>query len=128
MAKPTKDASNIVLIVDDNDLVRETYDLVLRHGGWTTVLACSGEAALEYLQRANDAAVMVTDLTMSGSLDGEELVELVKARYPAIGIVITTGRDVEPDAFGDDVAVLLKPFRMEQLLEATRSAQRSPMS
>jgi DNA-binding NtrC family response regulator len=115
--------ADIVLIVDDDELIRDTYDLVLRHGGWTTMLADSGESALVCLQQADGASVMVTDLTMSGILDGEDLVELVKAEYPSTGIVVTTGRHVASDAFGEDVVVLLKPFRIEQLLEAARSAQ-----
>jgi DNA-binding NtrC family response regulator len=122
VTKQVEGDADLVLIVEDDDLVRETYDLVLRHGGWTTILADSADAALECLQHA-DASVMVTDPTMSGTLDGEDLVELVQVGYPAVGIVVTTGRQIAPDAFGDDVIVLLKPFRIEELLEAARSAR-----
>jgi two-component system, response regulator PdtaR len=128
MTKTVDVDADTVLIVDDDQLIRETYDLVLRHGGWNTLLADSSEAALEHLQHTDGASVMVTDLTMSGLLDGEDLVELVKSAYPAVGIVVTTGRQIAPDAFGDDVCVLLKPFRVEQLLDAARSAQRSMTS
>ncbi len=116
-------ATDIVLVVDDDEMVRATYDLALRHDGWQTVLADSATAALEQLDRTEGISVMLTDLTMPGTLDGGDLVHLVRARRPTVGIVLTTGHQVAPGSFGPDVPVLLKPFGLDQLLDTVRRAQ-----
>ncbi len=106
-----------VLIVDDNELVRNMSDLVLRQHGFDTVVADSAATGLEQLELGPIDAI-VTDLTMPGELDGADLVRRVRDERPGIGIVVTTGYTVHPSTFDDAVVVLGKPFGIDQLVAA----------
>jgi len=106
-----------VLVVDDNDLVRNMSDVVLRPYGHDTMTADSAAAALTVLaERAVDA--LVTDLTMPGELDGRDLVTRVRETHPTVGVVVVTGYTVQPATFDDTVVVLNKPFGVDQLVQA----------
>jgi DNA-binding NtrC family response regulator len=106
-----------VLVVDDNELVRNMSDMVLRQYGHETITADSATAALAVLsERPVDA--LVTDLTMPGELDGSDLVARVREAYPTVGVVVVTGYMVQPSTFDDTVVVLGKPFGVDQLVQA----------
>jgi DNA-binding NtrC family response regulator len=106
-----------VLVVDDNELVRNMSDMVLRQYGHETITADSAAAALAVLG-TRDVDVVVTDLTMPGELDGSDLVEQLRRRYPSVGVVVVTGYAVHPSTFDDTVVVLSKPFGVDQLVQA----------
>lgn len=105
-----------ILVVDDNELVRNMTDLVLQSSGHDTVTADSAAAALVLLDATIEA--VVTDLTMPGDLDGKDLVMRVREDFPAIGIVVVSGYSVDPGTFDDGVEILNKPFGVEQLTSA----------
>lgn len=112
----------IVLIVDDNELVRGLSVLVLRQQGHDVIDVESADDALTTLARQDEGGegvdAVVTDLTMPGSLDGSDLVALLRSERPGVGIVVTTGHAVEPGTFDDRVVVLSKPFGVDDLSRA----------
>ena len=105
-----------ILVVDDNELVRNMTDLVLRSSGHDTLTADSATVALGLLDDSIDA--VVTDLTMPGEMDGGDLVGHVRERFPSIGIVVISGYSVEAGRFDDAVEILNKPFGVDQLSAA----------
>jgi len=116
-----------VLYVDDEeDFVRTMAErMEMRDLGGDVAL--SGEAALAMLE-GEVPDVMVLDLRMPG-LDGLEVLRRVKARYPAIAVIVMTGRGSEQDeeearrlgAF----AYLTKPVDLSQLIDTIRAAGRA---
>jgi two-component system cell cycle sensor histidine kinase/response regulator CckA len=111
----------LVLIVDDEPLVRELGEEIVSLLGWTPVTAADGEQALEIARRhQEDIALAVVDLTMPG-LSGVEVHRRIKERAPGLPVVIASGysesdvRDrfgvVQPDGF------LSKPFEVAQIRE-----------
>jgi signal transduction histidine kinase/CheY-like chemotaxis protein len=107
-----------VLVVDDDDLVRETLADLCRSAGHHVCEASSGRAALGFL--ANHPVDLVcTDLGMPG-LTGLELAPRIRSQWPAVKIALVTGWGVQLDpaqlrAEGVDF-LITKPFRIEHVL------------
>jgi CheY-like chemotaxis protein len=78
-----------VLVVDDSAVDRRLVGgLLEKQPGWDAAYAADGQQALDYL--AHDTPdVVLTDLSMPG-LDGLQLVEAIKARFPALPVVLMT--------------------------------------
>jgi signal transduction histidine kinase len=116
-----------VVLVDDNDDVRETVAEVLKSLGYRVVEAASGDAALSFLEeRAGEFDLVLTDMIMPGKIDGLALGKIVRERWPKLAVLLTTGFAEEAEDSRDGgVAgfdVLIKPYRKEELAHMVRSA------
>ena len=115
-----------VLIVDDEESVVFFLGENLAELGaeYEVETACSGEEALENMS-VQHFDLVITDLRMPG-VDGLELVEQVRARYPQTRLILMTafGSDqVEAEARRLQVyRYITKPFRVEDLVDAARQA------
>jgi DNA-binding NtrC family response regulator len=78
-----------ILIVDDERIARENLEHVLRKEGFETVCVDSGAKAIEELANREFDLVM-TDLRMQG-VDGMEVVEHTRSRYPNTEVIVITG-------------------------------------
>jgi len=110
-------AASRILLVDDDDGVREFAREVLLDQGHDVTVATDGVAALEVLEKSGGAfALLVTDVVMPG-LNGFSLASLVKARWPDIKVLYLTGfYDLAQAEMGERHGqVLKKPFRPRQL-------------
>lgn len=108
-----------VLLVEDEDGVRRLCARALENAGWRVLAAPSGEAALQMLDaEPAPPAVLVSDVVMPG-MDGTQVVKAVRARFPAIPVVLVSGysesaaMDGLPD---DDLHFLPKPYTLRQLV------------
>ena len=80
-----------VLVVDDEDMVRELACAVLVDSGYEVLQAKDGAAALETLAGATSPpAVVLLDLSMPG-MQADELVPILNEKYPNLRIILTTG-------------------------------------
>lgn len=99
-----------VLVVDGQALVRQALARVLTEGGYAVVTAGDGPAALEALdEQPIDAVVAEVE-----QLDGIDLLAAVRARRPAIPVVLMATRDYDLSGLG--VPCLTKPFDVDELL------------
>lgn len=78
-----------ILIVDDESIARENLGYVLRKEGFETVCVESGIKALQELERS-DFDLVMTDLRMQG-IDGMEVVEQTREKYPNTEVIVVTG-------------------------------------
>lgn len=79
-----------ILLVDDEDIILDTYSSLLSEKGYTVVTASSGTKALEeFLNQPFD--LVVTDLAMTDG-DGFGLLEKIKKRYPDTPTIVLTGK------------------------------------
>ena len=115
----------IVLVVDDEPVIRAFVARALAQDGFTTVTAGDGREALRLV--AEDRvrpAVLVTDIEMPG-MTGIELAARLLALRPAFRVVMMTGdagRAVAARGHPSIVdAVLMKPMQIGELIEAVRS-------
>jgi two-component system, response regulator PdtaR len=108
----------VVLLVEDEMMVRLIGSDALTDAGYTVVEAETADDAVKLLEENGDVHLLFTDIRMPGSMDGLELAELVHQRWPDIRILLTSG-DTFPsrDQMPDDGSFLQKPYRVEALRE-----------
>jgi CheY-like chemotaxis protein len=80
-----------VLVVDDEPLVREIVAESLYDDGLRVTEAASAEQALEIAGDRGAPDVLVTDVNLGQGMDGLQLAEEVRRRWPSAGVVIMTG-------------------------------------
>ena len=113
-----------VLIVDDNDVFRRPLQRTLEAAGYEVVAVPSGEDALDVLDQST-VDLVLTDRRLPG-MDGVHLTRRIKARHPALPIVVMTAYGtiesaVEARRYGAD-DYLEKPFETPDLLLALQRA------
>jgi len=117
-------AAEQILVVDDENSVRETLTAALESAGYSVSQASSVEAALPLLQ-TNGWALVLTDLVMPGT-SGLSLLEHAHQHHRQIPVVMVTGVNdlaVALDAIRlGAYDYLLKPFQREQLLAVVSRA------
>ncbi len=110
------DGAGMVLLVDDEEIVRGTAAEMLRALGYQVQLADSAEAALRLLDGGLVPDLLLTDHLMPG-MTGTELARAVRTRLGDVPTLIVSGyADVE--GLGRDHAHLPKPFRQADLARA----------
>jgi DNA-binding NtrC family response regulator len=85
------------LLVDDERLFVETLAARLDQRGFSVDCAFSGTEALALLEKKTPIDVVVLDVKMPG-IDGFEVVEAVKKRYPLVEVIMMTGHAEVPSA------------------------------
>ncbi len=110
-----------VLVVEDNHEVRAVTVSLLEQLGYQTIAVEHAAAALEIIASSQQISVIFSDVVLPGEIDGLLLARTVKARYPDIPIVLTTGYtrvfEAEPE-----FPVLRKPYQISALGRIIREA------
>jgi putative nucleotidyltransferase with HDIG domain len=114
-----------ILVVDDEEPIREIVASMLRSARYECQQAASGLEALALLNSGEEFELMLSDLMMP-EMDGSTLLERIKERYPDLPVVMVTAVhdiSVALQAIRDGAYdYLLKPFEREQLLATVRRA------
>ncbi len=126
----TAQQAHLVLIVDDDEGIRETLRFMLEDSGYRTVEAVHGGQALEMLRASEERMVILLDLKMP-VLDGEDLLEAVAEGSQTLqrhAYVVDTAspQAVTPRLLEliDQLAIpfVPKPFSVDDLLEVVAQA------
>ena len=114
-----------VLAVDDEPKLRTMIAQILRVDGHQTVLAASGEEALQLLDTDGPFDLLLSDISMGPGINGWELAQHVRQRWPNVPVVLASGWGAQIDAnearARGVAAVLAKPFRVRELREVVAS-------
>src|SRR6184192_4112182 len=117
--------SERILIVDDEETIREIVSSMLTSANFNCRQAASGMEALALLDSGEEFELMLSDLMMA-NLDGIGLLEKTKERFPDMPVVMVTAVHDISVALGalrnGAYDYLLKPFEREQLLATVRRA------
>jgi CheY-like chemotaxis protein len=81
----------VVLIVEDEFLLRMDAADMIAAAGFEVVEAANAAEAIEILESRRDIGVVFTDIQLPGSMDGLKLARAVRGRWPPIKIVATSG-------------------------------------
>jgi DNA-binding response OmpR family regulator len=116
-----------ILVIDDEETIRETTLLMLERAGYTGVSAASAEEGMSSMA-ANQVALALVDVVLPGK-NGLELALELNQKWPATPIVLMSGRvSTEADSirnftghFGIKGSIA-KPFTLDQLVDTLRSA------
>jgi CheY-like chemotaxis protein len=120
----------LILLVDDEELIRDTASSTLTNAGYQVVSTSDGVKAAElFASRSTEFELVITDLDMP-NMDGESLARIIRLSRPALSILAMSGLSSgdtrqTPPAFA--TAFLSKPFTAEMLLnEVGRLLHKSP--
>ncbi len=117
--KRTELKENIsILIVDDDELILDSFSKLIRLKGYSVYTAINGKKALEVIYKEK-VEVVITDMKMP-EMNGMELLKIVKKRYPNIDVIIITGYGGIDDAvqtmkYGAS-DYILKPFSPDEII------------
>jgi CheY-like chemotaxis protein len=102
----------VVLVVDDEPLVRMTAVDELEEAGFHVLEAANADVALMVLEvQSDEVQVLFTDVNMPGSMDGMALAEQVHQRWPHIRLLISSGYTrPHPDEIPDSGHFVPKPY------------------
>jgi CheY-like chemotaxis protein len=87
----------VVLIVEDEMMLRMRAVDMVEDAGYTPVEALDAAEAVAILESRPDVALMCTDIQMPGQMDGVELAHTVHERWPKIKIIVVSGQLKLPD-------------------------------
>ncbi len=115
-----------ILLVDDDDLVREQVSSLLRNMGYSVTSTQNGEDALQIIDARRDFDLVIADIVMPGKMNGFQLAGKIAAANPQLPVLLMSG--FSADAAGDagvtqsDYHILRKPFGSRELDETVRRA------
>jgi len=122
IAEPERPLS--ILVVDDEDPVREVVSWMLQEAGHSVFEAADGEQALHFLHRHGPVDLVLSDINMPG-IDGMELCMQIRHEWPEIAVLLISGRPPPQGAR----PFIPKPFRWDTLaraISAVSAASRTP--
>jgi CheY-like chemotaxis protein len=111
----------LILVVEDEALIRINAVEVLESAGFATVEADNADDAMKVLELRGDIRAVFTDINMPGTFNGMRLARLIRSRWPHIHLIVTSGLTT-PSA--EDLATISKfipkPYRDEHLIATIR--------
>lgn len=119
--------SEAILIVDDDEGVREVLCQMLRCQNLPVKAVADGESALQYLAHSAPPLAFI-DLVMPG-IDGAEVLRAARQQHPDMPVVIMSGLNraatIVALAGGQPERILNKPFGIPEVIAATSELMRS---
>ena len=91
MAQGRSGVKRVVLVVEDEALLRLDAVQLVEDCGLSAEAVSSADEALALLERRNDIGIVFTDVQMPGSMNGVKLAEVISKRWPAIHIIVASG-------------------------------------
>jgi CheY-like chemotaxis protein len=111
----------IVLIVEDEFLLRIDAVEMIEAAGFDVVEAANADEAIAILESRLDITVVFTDIQMPGSMNGIKLAQAVRGRWPPIKIVATSGHvSVSQKDLPEGGRFLAKPYSPHQITGVLR--------
>jgi DNA-binding response OmpR family regulator len=110
-----------VLVVEDEPAIQATVQDALEDAGFEALAVASGEEAIELLRRTTAGlGGLVTDIRLSGSMDGWEVAHFARRLVPTMPVIYVTGADasVWPSQGVPNSVMFMKPFAPEQIAVA----------
>ncbi|QUD89605.1 hybrid sensor histidine kinase/response regulator [Phenylobacterium montanum] len=113
--QPVK-ASGRVLVVDDDVEVASLTGQLLEGCGYTVKLVPGAKVALDLLEAGEPVDLLFSDIIMPGGMNGVELAEAVRRRFPGLPILLATGySDAGPLATAKGLQIIAKPYDADAL-------------
>ena len=117
--------SEVILVVEDDDLVRASAVGMLRDLGYVCLHASDGAAALQVLQSGAKIDLLFTDVIMPGPVKSRELARRAQELRPGMPVLYTSGYTenaiVHQGRLDEDVQLLSKPYSRDGLARKVRA-------
>ena len=117
-------AEETVLLIDDDEMIADVSEMILKNSGYDVVSAKSGKEAIEvYKENHSRIDMVILDMILP-DMGGGETYDRLKEINPGIKVLLASGYDI--DYQGRDImergcdGFIQKPFNMNELLEKIR--------
>jgi CheY-like chemotaxis protein len=111
----------IILIVEDELLIRTNAVEMIEEAGFEVLEAANADEAIMILEARSDIRIVFTDIQMPGSMNGLKLAAAVRGRWPPIKIIATSGHHAIRDGeLPEGSAFLQKPYSSDAVGRALR--------
>jgi nitrogen-specific signal transduction histidine kinase/CheY-like chemotaxis protein len=120
MEMPQFGQGEAVLVVEDNHEVRQVAVSTLKALGFTVTETETADEAADLLKRNSDFRLVLSDVRMPGKLSGVDLAGLIRADYPHVQVLLTTGY-AEDKGLADEIDLIYKPYRALDLAQKIQS-------
>jgi len=123
MAQSALPKSCTILIAENEAIIRLELDDQLVAMGYQVLVASDADEAIEMLDTHPEIALLISDITMPGSMDGIRLAQYVRGRSPSVRIIVTSGLGEAPaSALPSSSVFLAKPYGLKALQTALSEA------
>jgi CheY-like chemotaxis protein len=120
------DKSRLVLIVEDDWLVRDLVADEFRSAGWEVAESSTAEHAIDAVRGGRPVDVVFTDIQLAGDLTGWDVGEQCRELRDDIAIIYTSGNAVDRSRSVDGSLFFQKPYRAAAVVQACNAGQGSP--
>lgn len=121
LAYPEFAGGETILLVEDEEQIREVGKMALENAGYLVHLAQDGDDAVNRLNELGEIDLLISDLKMPGSLSGDQLIRLLRQTHPTLPVLMITGYSATVPS---EYPILVKPFRLQDLLTTVRTLLR----
>ena len=97
MSDPSIASRPVVLVVEDQPIIRFNAVELVNQAGYEAVGAINADEAIRILEERTDIKVVFTDIEMPGTMDGMKLAHYVRERWPPIHLLIVSGRAIKTE-------------------------------
>jgi CheY-like chemotaxis protein len=123
-----RDTPAVILVVEDDWLLRQAMASEMRNAGWQVLEASTGEAALSLPDTAGQIDLVVTDIRLAGSMTGWEVAQGFRSRFSDLPVVYVSGNSMDTARMVSRSTFLGKPCAPDDLMRACRRALRASAS
>jgi CheY-like chemotaxis protein len=108
----------VVLVVEDEDLIRSAVAEHLREAGYAVIETDSGEEAIAICKSEMSIDVVFTDVNLTGHASGWDVAEYVRADRPNVSVLYTSGKSMDWERCIPGSAFLAKPYQHDDVVTA----------
>jgi two-component system OmpR family response regulator len=112
----------VILVVEDDFLIRELIAMHLRDGGCDAIETASGDAAVALCRAGMHVDVLFTDIQLPGSSNGWDVADAFRAASGDLPVMYTSGNANDRSGCVPDRLFFDKPYQPDDILEACLTA------
>lgn len=109
---------SVVLVVEDELLVRWNIASYLRDAGYVVLETDSGEKACALSKSDTSIDIVFTDISLAGATSGWDVAECFRADRPHVSVLYTSGKLIDPQRCVPGSAFFSKPYKSVDVLNA----------
>lgn len=116
-----KVARRTVLVVEDEPLLLMNIADELSEAGFNVIESRNADHALRQFENRSGIEILFTDVDMPGSMDGLELGNIVRQRWPDVTVIITSGKlSTDEETLLSGALFIPKPYSATELVDAIK--------
>ncbi len=114
----------VVLVVEDEWLVRDFLVSHLQDAGWRVLEADSAEQAIAMLKAGQHIDIVITDIQLKGALTGWDVAEAFRAAQPTMPVIYASGNAPDPSRLVPESLFFRKPYDPDAILRSCQGSRR----